>query len=83
MADLDPESKLLLLAAEGNLRTIENLVQSNCKVCLFANEDGVTALMLAADANRPSVVNLLLKYESRIDYATKEGWTALMAAANK
>ena len=77
------EQKLRSAALNGDLATVEKLIQAGANVNQAGN-DGETALIFAAwDGNTALVTALLAAQGIEVNQADKDGKTALFAAARK
>ncbi|XP_026821201.1 ankyrin repeat domain-containing protein 50-like [Rhopalosiphum maidis] len=80
--DINGRNTLHLLAMDGNLNVLRDLLKTHSDINLEVNDNnGQTPLNIAARHGYLEVVELLLKYNCKIDHADVEGWTALRAAA--
>jgi ankyrin repeat protein len=81
--DEDGWTPLLWAAADGNVQTIEALLDAGADSGAVTRRERQDALMLAAKWNRVEVVAALLRRGASAQHRDSIGWTALMWAALK
>ena len=81
LRDDDGWTPLMRAAANGDLRTVQALLNAPGIETDAKNPIGLTALMIAAHHGKADVVKALIKHGADINLATNNGCTALMYAA--
>ena len=75
---LTQEERFMNAVTQGDITSVEALIENGVDINFRHDETGLTALMLAVFASHKDIVDLLVEKRIKIESKDNNGWTSLM-----